>query len=522
MKVNLPITDTEQPVSETQSIVSTTNLKGITTYANQDFYDISGFSPEEVIGKNHNIVRHPDMPIEAFTDLWDTLKQGKPWMGIVKNRCKNGDYYWVTAYVTPTYENGEITGYQSVRVKADSDDIKRAEKLYKRIRSKKLKRFSLPAFGLETKIQTSVAAILIATFTGLYFTGRIPVDALIALPVSWLATLIVTHWLLKPIKTVISEASTIVNNPVMQQVYTGSTAPVYRPVLAIKMLQARLRTVLGRISDSSQELVNVTSRTASTIEQSNQGILRQQQETEMVATAINELSATVLEVAKNTQKAAAVAREAGNSSDQGHQRMSAIIQSINSLSTEISQSSDTIQQLEKDSNNIGVVLDVIKSIAEQTNLLALNAAIEAARAGEQGRGFAVVADEVRSLAQRTHQSTEEIETMIAGLQQQAQIAAQSMKACCHMTEECVSHTEEGNQSLGVIGEHIGSIANMNEQIATAAEEQSAVTEEINRNIVNITQIANESSQNSTKNLAANKALIQLTNNFRNMTRQFSP
>ncbi len=522
MKINLPVTNNEQQLSETQSIVSTTNLKGIITYVNQDFIDISGFNHQELIGKNHNIVRHPDMPKEAFDDLWNNLKSGKPWMGIVKNRCKNGDFYWVNAYVTPTYENGEITGYQSARVRANQDDIKRAEKLYKSIRNKKLIRLKLPALDIEARLQTSLSIILTTTFAGLYLSGWLPLIALSVFPVLWLTSILTTHWLLQPVRHVATEAGTIVDNPVMQLVYIGSTASIYRPVLAIKMLQARLRTVLDRITDSSQGLVDVATNTATTIEQTNQGILRQQQETEMVATAINEMSATVLEVAKNTQNAADAARAASGSSTQGQQQMSKITNSINELSAEVSQSADMINQLEKDSNNISVVLDVIKSIAEQTNLLALNAAIEAARAGEQGRGFAVVADEVRSLAQRTHQSTEEIESMIASLQQQTQTASQIMQACNNMAKVCVDRTEEGNNSLEVIGTHISSISDMNDQIATASEEQSAVTEEINRNIVNITQIASQSSENSNHNLEANQQLNTLAKNFNNMTRQFSP
>jgi len=522
MKKNLPVTNNEQLMTDTQSIVSTTDIKGITTYANADFLEISGFSADEVIGKNHNIVRHPDMPIEAFADLWNTIKGGKPWMGIVKNRCKNGDYYWVDAYVSPTYENGEITGYQSVRVKPSQDCINRAEELYKSIQKKKFLRFKLPSFNLKARLFLHSLFILTVTFAGLYAAEIIPLTALMALPPILLITLLSTHWLMKPLDQMTRESAAIVDNPVMQQVYIGSTDPIHKPLLAIKILQARLRTVLDRITDSSQELVDVTTKTATTINESTNGILRQQQETDMVATAINEMSAAVNEVARNTQQAANIAREAGESSTQGHQKMSDIKGSINKLSTEVTQSTATIQQLESESNNIGVVLDVIKTIAEQTNLLALNAAIEAARAGEQGRGFAVVADEVRSLAQRTHQSTEEIEKMIADLQHKAQAAAQSMHECCSMAEISVSITEEGSQSLDIIASHIASIRDMNEQIATAAEEQSAVTEEINRNIVNISQVADQSSQNANQSMAANQALMQLTQRFNNMTRQFSP
>ena len=142
MKKNLPVTNTEKEFRDDIRIISTTDLKGIVTYANDHFIDISGFSQDEIIGKSHNIVRHPDMPPAAFADLWATLKAGKQWLGIVKNRCKNGDYYWVTAHVTPIYKHGEVSGYQSVRVRPKPEWVRRANQVYRRINRGK-KPFSL-------------------------------------------------------------------------------------------------------------------------------------------------------------------------------------------------------------------------------------------------------------------------------------------------------------------------------------------------------------------------------------------
>ena len=140
MKINLPVTDKAYNLTDEDVIISTTNLKGITTSVNQEFIRICGFSEEELIGKNHNVIRHPDMPPEAFADLWSTLKAGKSWMGIVKNRCKNGDHYWVDGYVAPIFDKGSIIGYQSVRVKPKKEDVERATALYKQLREKKKRR----------------------------------------------------------------------------------------------------------------------------------------------------------------------------------------------------------------------------------------------------------------------------------------------------------------------------------------------------------------------------------------------
>jgi aerotaxis receptor len=522
MKINLPVTNNEYPLTEQHSIVSTTDLKGITTYANKDFIEICGFEEDELIGKNHNVVRHPDMPVEAFADLWTTVKAGKPWMGIVKNRCKNGDFYWVDAYVTPIYENGQITGYQSVRTRPGRDCVDRATRLYTLLREKKMPRLKLPAMSLATRLSAGFAALLLTAFGALYALGELSLGALTAALLPALAAaFVIPYWLTRPLQHMLREAEAIVDNPVMQQVYIGSTDELYKPLMAIKMLQARLRTVINRITDASTSIATVTSQTAARTEQVTQGILRQQSETDQVATAINEMSATVLEVARNTQQAAAAAHEADAATTEGQQKMVAIMDSINYLSQEVGRSAQVIVQLEEHSNNIGVVLDVIKNIAEQTNLLALNAAIEAARAGEQGRGFAVVADEVRTLAQRTQQSTQEIEKMIAELQNGTRDASQVMQKSCDQASISVEQANQGCQALTTISEKVTSISDMNDQIATAAEEQSAVTEEINRNIVNISQIADQSSQSARETIAANTTLVTLTERFDGMARQFS-
>jgi len=521
MKINLPVTNNEYPLTDKHSIVSTTNLKGITTYANEDFIRISGFDTSELIGKNHNVIRHPEMPVEAFADLWATLKAGKPWMGIVKNRCKNGDFYWVDAYVTPIYENGQVTGYQSVRVKPARDYVERASKLYKLLREKKMPRRKLPALSLASRLFAGFSLVLIALFAVLLAMDELSVKGLTALLPALTAAWLIPMLQTRPLQHMIREAGTIVDNPIMQQVYIGSTDELYKPLMAIKMLQARLRTVIDRITDAAGEIASVTEQTSARAEQTTQGILRQQMETDQVATAINELSSTVQEVARNTQLAAEAAGEANQSTSDGQEKMRSIMASIDHLSQEVRRTTDSINQLEEHSNNIGMVLDVIKNIAEQTNLLALNAAIEAARAGEQGRGFAVVADEVRSLAQRTQQSTAEIEIMIAELQNGTRQASRAMLDSCEQASSSVEQASQGYQALVTITEKVSCITDMNYQIASATEEQSAVTEEVNRNLVNISQVAEQSSHDAKEAIAANAVLVDLTKRFESMARQFS-
>ncbi len=522
MKINLPVTGVEHELREGEFIVSTTDLKGITTYANEAFIRISGFSEEELIGKSHNIVRHPDMPPAAFADLWATLKAGKSWMGIVKNRCKNGDHYWVDAYVTPMYEHGQIVGYQSVRIKPSRDDVERAEKLYQNLMAEKPPLLRLPQPTMKQKLYGGTAIVLaslgvfLATWAGLS-----PLTAAMIVTPALLLACANIHLALRPLMRAVGEAAAIVDNPVMQQVYIGSTEDIHKPTLAMKMLQARLRTIISRITDSAGALAAVAEDTAARVEQKYNIIQQQKAETDQVAAAINEMTASSKEVASSAEQASHAADEANQQVNSGKQVMSQIITASQTLTEELNQAGNVIQDLKERSNEISVVLEVIKSIAEQTNLLALNAAIEAARAGEQGRGFAVVADEVRTLAQRTQQSTEEIEVMIEKFQSGTRQAVNVMESSCAQARKTAESATSGGKALEIITRDVSTITDMNHQIATASEEQTAVTDEINGSIHNISQMTDETVHAIQQIAEANESLAGLARGFQGMSRQFN-
>jgi len=269
----------------------------------------------------------------------------------------------------------------------------------------------------------------------------------------------------------------------------------------------------GLVATAAEEM------TANTIE-TRDGVSRQFDEVDQVATAINEMSATVLEVARNAEQAAKSAEQANEHAVIGNNVVQENIKAINRLSTEIQTATDVIQRLNNESKNIGSVLDVIKGIAEQTNLLALNAAIEAARAGEQGRGFAVVADEVRTLAGRTQQATVEIESMITALQLGTKDAVKVMEQSQEMTEASVLQASLAGNSLETITSSINSITEMNTMIASAAEQQSAVTEEINKNIVAISQLAEQSTAASHKTSNSSEQLTELAQDLQVLISKF--
>ena len=247
--------------------------------------------------------------------------------------------------------------------------------------------------------------------------------------------------------------------------------------------------------DTANHLATATEQMQSQSDSARQGVTRQQLETDQIATAINEMTATVQEVARSATDAANAAGQADIEASNGKNVVAQTIESIQTLAKNVEQAADVIQRLEMDTTEIGGVLDVIKGIADQTNLLALNAAIEAARAGEQGRGFAVVADEVRTLASRTQESTEEINNMIDKLQTGAKNAVDVMEQGREQARTGVEQASLAGQSLEAITQSVATINDMNTQIAGAAEEQSTVAEEINRSVVNISQVADETASN---------------------------
>ena len=493
MRKNLPITDVEREFRPDQRIVSTTDTKGRITHVNDDFVDISGFTRDEIIGQAHNIVRHPDMPPAAFQNLWDSIKANKSWMGIVKNRCKNGDAYWVDAFVTPQFENGKLIGYQSVRLKPSEKDIQSAKKVYANLNQTKqniLKKITNLKLSLASKI---ISSHLLSLLAGSAVYAAIPASGLIPLVFSLLTTILIGvvlfKMIAKPWQRASKEASEIIDDAVAQEVYTGRTDELGKLQLVIRMQQSKLETVVWRINDVTNQLRRAVENSMSTVFETEQNLSNQNKEIEQVATAMDEMTATVNEIAKNTSHTATSTQHTDEQVIQGKNIVQSTIDNIHSLAAEVENAVSEINTLAEDSKQIGSIVDVITGIAEQTNLLALNAAIEAARAGEQGRGFAVVADEVRTLASRTQGSTHEIQDMVNRLQASAESAVQTMLRGQTRAAESVEKAQEAGNSLNAITDAVKNINSMTTQIATAAEEQSAVSEEINKNVINISTLS---------------------------------
>jgi aerotaxis receptor len=435
VRTNLPVTGTEYVMKEGQSIVSKTDTKGRIVYVNPSFIEVSGFSEAELLGKAHNIVRHPDMPPQAFADLWLTLQSGQPWTGMVKNRRKNGDFYWVVANVVPIKERGATVGYMSVRTTPTREQVAAADALYRKIGAGTARgiaiRHGKPA---RTGWLGRIAALRALPFSqrlGLLMGSQAALLAALALAVdggAWralaaagsLATVAAWIELYRGIVTPLAQATEAVNalagGDLSHRCPAGRHDETGRLLLALRQLNINLTAIVGDVRANVHSIEQATRDIAA----GNVDLARR---TESQAASLEQTAASLGQVAaaagQNTDSAlradqlVATASSVAGRGGEAVGRVGATMAGISSSATRIVD-----------------IIGLIDGIAFQTNILALNAAVEAARAGEQGRGFAVVAGEVRSLAQRSAGAAREIKALI---------------------EESVHQVGHGNDLVGAAG-----------------------------------------------------------------------
>ncbi len=688
MKNNGPVSQNEINYSETETFVSTTDVKGIITSANDSFVRISGYALEELIGKNHNLVRHPDMPAWAFQDMWDTLKQGRPWRGIVKNRAKSGDHYWVQATVSPIIRQNKIVGYLSLRKKPARSAVTQAEALYRSAPATGPRRqvsFALwfQNLSLQYKLQLLLQPVILILLSSLtfYIYGVIKQGILdeayskgrgVSMQVIDGANmLMITGTISDPetrktlLKKVIEGQSLqslrllrskqvaeqygpglpeehmddpVVNRVLEESIRTGVAKPYYamenkdgkwqmrvvapylfshdfhgtncltchlakensagcasdftfdltdkfvtlrhilwtaivtqiaiqlalfiliswsvrrfvlRPVQEIsadihdivdgdfsKPTNISRKDEMGVILCSVQsikvlmgavvdQIMTATRRIDQNLELMTESVAsaghvshQQSTATQEMAAAINQISASIDQVMENSAHAMQSSTQSEKIAMQGGEKVKEIISDMVSVGSEVIKAAASIEELGQLSSQIGGIIGTIRTIAEQTNLLALNAAIEAARAGEQGRGFAVVADEVRKLAEQTSRSTGTIEKVVSAIQQGTEQAVAQMNTVVQRVQHGEKIAQDAGQGIDEIQSGASGMKHEMEGITNAIREQDLAGKDIASNVERLAGISEQNASVIDKVESAAEVLRGLSRDLRSYSEKF--
>ena len=494
MRNNQPVTQQEYLIADSVTLMSTTDTQSHVTYANEAFVEVSGYSRDEILGQPHNLVRHPDMPSQAFADMWSTLKSGRSWTALVKNRRKNGDHYWVRANATPVVRDGQVSGYMSVRTKPSRDEVQAAEALYKSIREGRANGIAIfrgivvrtGFMAWRSWFQTaSVAArirvgALIAAFVpflgaalAVQFNLGMTAIGVSSLVGAFLGVVFLNWQVGVPLKTVAREAQAVASGQPAQTTALNRVDEVGLLMRSVNQAGLNLKALLDDVAIRAQVVASSSSQIAAGNSDLSARTESQASALEQTAASMEEFNATVRQNADNANSGNRQAEAACAVAVQGGEVVAQVV--------------DTMNGINDSSKRIADIIRVIDAIAFQTNILALNAAVEAARAGEQGRGFAVVASEVRALAGRSAEAAKEIKGLIEASVERVERGSelvngagktmtevvQSIQLVADIMRQISTASMEQSQGVAQVGEAISTLDQNTQQNAALVEESAA-------------------------------------------------
>jgi aerotaxis receptor len=497
LKTNLPVTQKEVSLPPGHYIVSRTDLKGVITYVNDTFVELCGFSRDELIAHSHNIVRHPDMPRQAFANLWATIKAGLPWRGLVKNRCKNGDHYWVDALIVPVRKNDETIGYMSVRTKPDRKQVIQAEELYKTLNESGR---NLPGPGkkplsLRSRLIGLSVLLVILQIAGISseLLGQAWLDHALC-GVGILAGIVLVRWQWRALDGMVNVTSLmdhIAQGNLADTIPEGRRDELGAMYNAMTAMQAHLKVMLAEIDEVAQRVRSNSSQLEETMGDIHRESSQQSESVSHIAADVEELSTAASEVASGADDTARAVLESNEELNGAMRRMSDGRLASRQMVETMRQASEIMRQLSSAILKIDTVSSGIREISSQTNLLALNAAIEAARAGEAGRGFSVVADEVRKLSERANEQTDEISHIVGDIQSVTQNALTAMEQAAAQVAEAEQAMDQSDAGLSQVADKGQAMNGMAQHIARAAAEESQTTTDIAAHLTRILAGAEE-------------------------------
>lgn len=484
MRVNEPVTGREYPLEANAVLMSTTDIESHIRYANAAFIEASGYSSTELFGNPHNIIRHPDMPAEAFADMWATLKADQPWSGLVKNRCANGDHYWVRANAVPVNTDGTRSGYVSVRTTPTRAEVDAAETLYTKLREKKIRFRRLHKGELIYKGWLSFLSLSKWAPIRLRIWGLLTLAAITLLTLTVSNSTLSPQWLtmgifgvlgfvgwalerqlVRPIKLILGEASAVASGKRPSMVDIGRID--------------ELGMIMRSVTQSGLNLVSLAADVDTQVEQMNQAIGglsnsgdNLSESTLRTASSLQETAAALTQISSSIESSATNATQVSSLSDsaaEGSRKGAAVVNDVTGM----------MERIQSSSKRINEIVKLIDSIAFKTNLLALNAAVEAARAGEAGRGFAVVASEVRELSKNSSEAAHEIRELIEA--SRADIDDGSRMA------------SNAGESMASLNDQIAELSTLNQNISTAMAEQCTAVNQINAEVNQLDEMTNNNS-----------------------------